>query len=213
MKKMYILIGPPGAGKGTHASFLQKKLNTKLIQPGAMLRQEISKRSKIGRIASPYVKQGLLAPDRLVNELIFNIVERTRKDILFDGFPRSVFQARELEKIILQKKVKLTLIELQVDSKIIYERIGGRRSCSCGETYHVKYKPPKKNNICDKCGKKLFIRHDSKPQVIKQRIKIYKKQTQPVLNFFSKKNYCRHIKIDGNKSIESVQKQLVKKLT
>lgn len=212
MKKIYILIGPPGAGKGTQAEFLQKKLHLNIIQPGAILRNEIKKRTKLGRQAAGYVKKGELVPDDLVASLIFDKLHKSTKDVLLDGYPRNLNQLVEIDNYIKDNQLKALVIEIQVRDSVIRQRIEGRRSCSCGETYHIKFKPPKKPGVCDRCGKKLFVRQDSKPEVIKNRIANYKEQTKPILKFFKNNKNYQLIIIDGNKLLDQVKNELLKKI-
>lgn len=212
MDKFYILIGPPGAGKGTQAELISQKMKVNLIQPGNILRQEIKKKSKIGGIVKSYVMAGKLAPTDLVNKIIFERLEHARKDVLFDGYPRNVKQAEVIDNLAKKKKIKVYVIEIILKDQLIFERITGRRSCNCGATFHVKYNPPKIKGICDKCGKKLFIRKDSKPEIVKQRIKVYKRQTRPVLKFFKGKKGYKYIAINGNQDLKKITLTILRKI-
>jgi adenylate kinase len=211
MKKVYILIGPPGAGKGTQAELLSQRKKLNLVQPGNILRQEIKRKTKLGRLVKPYVDAGNLVPDDLVNQIGFDRLSKSRREILLDGFPRTVAQAKKLIDFSQTKQIYLEIIEIKLLAAQIYERIAGRRSCSCGSTYHIKYNPPKKQGYCDKCGRKLYIRKDSRPEIIVQRIKVYRKQTQPVLKFFHKLGIS-HLIINGNQDLLKVNKDISKKI-
>jgi adenylate kinase len=212
MEKFYILVGPPGAGKGTQAELLSKAKKVNLIQPGNILRQEINKKSKLGREVKPYVIAGKLAPTDLINDIVYDRLKHSRKDVLFDGYPRNVTQAKVIDYLAKKDNIKVYVVEIILKDAQILERITGRRSCSCGATFHVKYNPPKVKNICDKCGKKLFIRKDSKPEIVKQRIKVYKRQTKPVIKFFRNLKGYKYIPINGNKDLKKINQEILRKI-
>ena len=136
-------------------------------------------------------------------------MKKVKKDVLFDGYPRTIPQAEKLYEFLTEKKVKINFVMISLQDSLIMERINGRRSCSCGETFHIKYNPPKKKGVCDKCDKKLFIRSDSKKNIVKKRIELYKKETAPVIKFFKKKKRVNFVKINGAKPIEKVHQDIL----
>ena len=212
MKKYYVLIGPPGAGKGTQAELLSQKKKLYLVQPGNLLRPEIKKKTKLGRLVNNFVKAGKLVPDEIINPIIFERLKKTRRDVLLDGFPRNLSQAKLLYSHVLEKNIQMFIVEIILDKSIILERISGRRSCSCGATYHVKFNLPRKADHCDKCGKKLFIRSDSRPDVIKQRVGVYQRQTKPVMKFFRGLKVVKYISVKGNDDYKKINQSILRKI-
>ncbi len=213
MKRAYILVGPPGSGKGTQAEVLEKKLKAKLIQPGVFLRQEIEKQTALGKKINHLVKTGKMVSDNIVDDIVFKAIKKDQSaNYLFDGYPRNFKQSDKLFHLFNHEKAKVYFIEIYLSDDKIIERINGRRVCSCGRTYHVKFDPPKHKGICDECGKKLYIRSDSKKAVIKRRIKIYYEQTAPVIQYFkqNKNNLINFAFVDADQSIEAVTKEIIK---
>lgn len=208
IKRNIVIIGPQASGKGTQAEILAQRFRIPKIATGDIFRKEIKKKTKLGEIALKFINQGKLVPDKITNQVIAKRLKK--KDIargfILDGYPRNLNQARNLDKLVLLDYV----FEVVLPEKIAIERISGRRNCVCGQIYHLKYNPPKKEEICDKCGKKLFIREDEKPKVIKQRLKIYHKRTKPLVEYYQKRGIL--VKIDGKPPISQVSKQILEKL-
>ncbi|WLR42001.1 adenylate kinase [Bacillus carboniphilus] len=201
-----LVMGPPGAGKGTQAEKIVEKYNIPHISTGDMFRAAIKEETELGLKAKSFIDQGALVPD----EVTIGIVrERLGKDdckkgFLLDGFPRTVAQAEALENILnsLNKSIDY-VINIKVDHSILLERLTGRRICkSCGATYHTLFNPPTKEGICDKCGGELYQRNDDNEETVENRLNVYVKQTEPLLNFYKSKGYLKHI--DGQQHIDHV---------
>jgi adenylate kinase len=182
-----IIFGAPGSGKGTYASRLQSKLGVNVIAMGDIFREIMKEDTNLGREVRSYVEKGLLGPDSLTIQVLKQHIAKikNKKGFLFDGYPRTIEQAKALETIA---KIDV-IIQLVVPDWIIIERLSTRRICkNCGEVYNIRYLKPKKDMICDKCGGPLYQRPDDTPEVIKKRIKVYEQQTQPILQYYKEKN-------------------------
>ncbi len=208
-RKLLIFIGPPGSGKGTQAELLTRKYPVKYFSVGEILRTEVRNKTKLGKRVNEYLKSGQLAPDDMICEVMFKRLKRTRRNVIFDGFPRNVDQAVSLDMELDKQKIERIVFEITLPTKKIVERIMGRRYCICGKTYHIKYNPPKKSNICDTCSRKLKIRSDAKFDVIVKRQEIYLKQTAKVLHFYKTDGGYKIHTINGDRSIETINKELV----
>ena len=181
-----IIFGAPGSGKGTYASRLQSKLGLNVIAMGDIFREIMKEDTDLGREVRSYVEKGLLGPDSLTIQVLKQHIAKikNKKGFLFDGYPRTIEQAKALETIA---KIDV-IIQLVVPDWIIIERLSTRRICkNCGEVYNIRYLKPKKDMICDKCGGPLYQRPDDTPEVIKKRIEVYEKQTQPILQYYKEK--------------------------
>ena len=181
-----ILLGPPGSGKGTYASRLSPILGIPHISTGDIFREEIKNKTELGRLTENYLKHGILVPDKIVMDVVRKRLERTdaKKGFIFDGFPRTINQADELENISKIDKV----INIVVSDDIVIKRLSARRQCSkCGEIYNILFLKSKKEGICDRCGGHLFQRKDDAPEVIKERLEVYKKQTEPLISYYKKR--------------------------
>lgn len=205
-----ILFGPPGAGKGTAAKALVERLNIPHISTGDILREAVSQKKKEGLLAQSYMDKGELVPDSLIVEIINERVkeEDCKNGFILDGFPRTIPQAMALES----SKIKIDkIIEFLVNEETIIERNTGRRVCSnCNAIYHLKNFPPKKNNICDKCGKALYQREDDKEENIKKRTDVYLSQTSPLSDFYKKRGLL--VEIDGSGARNEAFARLLKVL-
>lgn len=183
-----ILLGPPGSGKGTVSERLAKEYNLFHISPGELLREEVNKKTAIGTEISKYINKGKLVPDKFVAEMV-RLEVKNKKDYILDGFPRSLGQAEQIKDLGINK-----VILLDVAEEDVIERLSGRRVCAKGEhNFHLKYLPPKKKGFCDFDGTKLIQRKDDRPNVIKQRFKIYRRETEPVVKYFKRKGILRTI--------------------
>jgi adenylate kinase len=182
-----IIFGAPGSGKGTYASRLQSKLDVDVIAMGDIFREIMKEDTDLGREVRSYVEKGLLSPDSLTIQVLKHHIAKikNKKGFLFDGYPRTIEQAKALETIA---KIDV-IIQLVVPDWIIIERLSTRRICkNCGEVYNIRYLKPKKDMICDKCGGPLYQRPDDTPEVIKKRIEVYEQQTQPILQYYKEKS-------------------------
>lgn len=201
-----IIIGPQGSGKGTQASMISGKYNIPHISTGNILRSEMDRQTKIGKDAQSYVNEGKLVPDDIIIEIIKKRLSANdcKKGFIIDGFPRNIEQAQKLGYITAIDY----LLDIHVSDEEAIRRISGRRSCICGEVYHLFYKKPKFSDYCDKCGKKLFQRDDDNSENIKNRLKIYHSETERITGFY----HGRHLRINGEQPIKEVFDDIVKAL-
>lgn len=206
-----VILGPPGAGKGTQAEYIVEKYNIPHISTGDIFRENIKNNTELGKKAKSYMDKGLLVPDDLVIALVEDRLNKddAKEGFLLDGFPRTVAQAVSLDSILDKNDEKLTkVINISVDPEILIERAVGRRVCkTCGMTYHVKFNPPKKEGICDKDGTKLIQRDDDTEETVKTRISVYFDQTAPLIDYYRAQNLL--IDIDGAKDIDKVFDDIV----
>lgn len=209
-----VLLGPPGAGKGTQAKKIAGEFGVPHISTGDMFRKAVAEKTPMGIKADEFMKKGLLVPD----EIVVGIVdERLRlpdcqKGFILDGFPRTVAQAESLEEILSKQGLKLdAAVNFEVPQEELIERFTGRRVCeSCGASYHIKYNPPKEAGICDKCGSKVVTRPDDRIETVTERLKVYEEQSRPLVQFYKDKGLL--IDIDGTKSIDEVFEKIVSRL-
>jgi adenylate kinase len=200
-----VLLGPPGVGKGTYAGFLSKKYNIPTISVGELFRTAIKNRTELGKKIKSYVTSGDLVPDDIVIELVKNRLEEPdcKNGFLLDGYPRTVPQAEAMMKF---NRIDIALNFVAPDD-VITERISGRRICrKCGAIYHIKNVPPTIDGICDKCSGRLVQRSDEKPEVVKNRLVVYHKKTEPVIGYFKQKGLLADI--DAHYDIEDIDKIL-----
>lgn len=209
-----VLLGPPGAGKGTQAARIVDKYDIPHISTGDIFRKNIKEGTKLGKEAKEYINQGKLVPDELVVEIVKSrIVEEDCKDgFLLDGFPRNVFQATTLDKVLAEMDTKIDkVINISVDKEILVERAVGRRICKeCGATFHVEFNPPKEAGVCDVCGGQLYQRDDDKAETVSKRIEVYLNETAPLIDYYSEQGNI--LNIDGQKHIDTVFEDIVKAL-
>ena len=206
-----VILGPPGAGKGTQAEYIVKRYNIPHISTGDIFRENIKNNTELGKKAKSYMDKGLLVPDDLVIALVEDRLNKddAKEGFLLDGFPRTVAQAVSLDSILSKNDDKLTkVINISVDPEILIERAVGRRVCkTCGMTYHVKFNPPKEEGVCDKDGTKLIQRDDDTEETVKTRISVYFDQTAPLIDYYRAQNLL--IDIDGAKDIDKVFDDIV----
>lgn len=205
-----VLLGPPGAGKGTQAKRLESKHNMVQLSTGEMLRQVAASGSELGKEAKRVMDAGRLMPDELMVRLIAEKIDQDRRDgFILDGFPRTVRQAECLDQMLAKKGLKLdAVIEMKVDEEALIERITGRFSCStCGAGYHDKFQRPKVDGVCDFCGGTEFTRRaDDNEETVRARMDAYKRQTAPILPYYREKGILRTI--DGMASIDAIGEEI-----
>jgi adenylate kinase len=194
-----ILLGPPGAGKGTQAARLRDDFDLAYIATGDLLREHVKQQTELGCEAKAYMDEGKLVPDDLVIAMILEKVEQEGDDgFLLDGFPRNVAQADALADELEQRGRKLTAaLAIEAPDEVVIERLSGRRQCSAGHLYHVKYDPPKHEGVCDQCGKPLRQRDDDRPEVIEKRLATYHEQTEPLKEYYDERGLLR--RFDGTR--------------
>ncbi|NLC67148.1 MAG: adenylate kinase [Clostridium sp.] len=209
-----ILLGPPGAGKGTQAQSISNHYKIPHISTGDIFRHNISEGTDLGSLAKNYMDKGLLVPDDVTIKLIEKRLNEsdTAKGFLLDGFPRTVNQAKALDKILEKKGVEITkALYINVHRDYIVERMSGRRMCfSCGASYHTKFSPPLIEGICDNCGSELKQRDDDKKETVLERLDIYDFQTKPLIDFYDNKSIL--IEVDGAQAINLVFENVLKAL-
>lgn len=205
-----ILLGPPGAGKGTQAKLISEKFSIPHISTGDIFRKNISEKTPLGVKAKEYIDKGQLVPDELTIDLVNDRLthEDCKDGFLLDGFPRTVDQAIALEKFLSENNQILnSALLINVPSDFILDRMTGRRVCpSCGASYHVQFNPPKIEGICDVCSNEIIQRKDDSEETVKERIAVYDRQTQPLVDFYSSKDQL--FVVDGTQSIDHVFKTI-----
>ncbi len=184
-----ILIGPPGVGKGTQSALLQERLGLRTLSSGEIFRREIDAETDLGRLANSYIKEGLLVPNGITIAMMEKRLrsDDTRKSgFVLDGFPRTMRQAIALNALLAEIEMPLTrVILLEVADEVVVGRLSGRIGCTkCGEIYHKTNKPPKREDLCDKCNGPLFVRGDDQPEAIRERLRIFHEQTAPVIDYY-----------------------------
>ncbi|EOD01011.1 adenylate kinase [Caldisalinibacter kiritimatiensis] len=206
-----ILLGPPGAGKGTQASKIVKKYNIPHISTGDIFRKNIKEGTELGKKAKEYMDKGFLVPDEVVVAIVKDrlMKDDCKEGFLLDGFPRTVAQADALDTELSNLNVSLDkVLNISVSKENLIERAVGRRVCKeCGETYHVKFNPPKKDNICDACGGELHQRKDDTEETVTKRIEVYLEQTKPLIDYYSEKGIL--VDINGEQDIDAVFSDIV----
>ena len=201
-----IMLGAPGAGKGTQAKMLADKYKIPHVSTGDIFRANIKNGTELGTKAKVYMDQGMLVPDELTCDLV---VDRIKQDdckdgYILDGFPRTIPQAECLDKALdaLNDKIDFA-VNVEVPDENIIRRMSGRRAClSCGRTYHIVYNPPKEEGICDECKKELVLRDDDKPETVEKRLKVYHEQTQPLIDYYRIKGVLAEV--DGTRDMQEV---------
>ncbi|MBD5485829.1 MAG: adenylate kinase [Lachnospiraceae bacterium] len=206
-----IMLGAPGAGKGTQAKMIAEKYEIPHVSTGDIFRANIKNGTQLGMEAKQYMDQGLLVPDELTVKILLDRVakEDCKNGYVLDGFPRTIPQAEVLDKALSQLGDKIDYaINVDVPDENIVRRMGGRRAClSCGATYHIEHVPPKTEGICDSCGQELVLRDDDKPETVQNRLNVYHEQTQPLIEFYSKKGVLQTV--DGTLDMNDVFEAIV----
>lgn len=202
-----LLLGAPGAGKGTQAAFLTEKLGIPHVASGDLFRAAIANQTELGKLAKSYMDRGELVPDDVT---IAMVMERLSQPdcaggALLDGFPRTIEQAKALEKALAERGSRLALVlYIRASETTLLERLGGRWTCrQCGAVYHERFNPPKQPGICDVCGGELYQRPDDQPETQRRRIRVYLEQTTPLIEYFKERGLL--VEIDGEQDVESVR--------
>ncbi len=210
MAKRVVLLGAPGAGKGTQAKMLIEKYKIPQISTGDILRKAVADGTPLGKEAKVIMDQGGLVSDKIVLGLVEERLKQpdTKNGFILDGFPRNTAQAEALDKILTTNGIPLTVaLNIDVDMNDLLKRLTGRRTCKgCQQMYNIHFSPPKKGGVCDKCGGALFQRDDDKEETIKKRLDVYQKQTSPLINYYSKKNIMKTV--TGVGSISDIFKKV-----
>ena len=207
-----IMLGAPGAGKGTQAKKIAEKYSIPHISTGDIFRANIKNGTELGKKAKTYMDQGLLVPDELVVDLVVDRLQQDdcKKGYVLDGFPRTIPQAESLDAALAKVGDKMEYaIDVNVPDENIVNRMGGRRACvGCGATYHIVYNPTKVEGICDACGEKLILRDDDKPETVLKRLGVYHEQTQPLIDYYTEAGILKEV--DGTIDINDVFAEIVK---
>src|SRR5579875_2260341 len=183
-----VLVGPPGAGKGTQAEFIAEQFGIPKISTGDIFRANVSGGTELGRLAKKYMDAGDLVPDEVTNAMVRDRLgqDDAREGFLLDGFPRNVAQAGELDGILAALGSKLTVVlDLEVEHDEVVRRLSGRRTCKkCGHVWHIEFDPPSRADVCDKCDGQLYQRDDDHPDTVRHRLEVYAAQTAPLIEFY-----------------------------
>lgn len=206
LKMKIIMLGAPGAGKGTQAKMIAEKYGIPHISTGDIFRSNIKDGTELGMEAKKYMDQGLLVPDELTVKILLDRVARAdcRNGYVLDGFPRTIPQAEVLDQALEKISDQIDFaVNVSVPDENIVKRMSGRRACvGCGATYHIEHIPPKKEGICDTCGMELILREDDKPETVQNRLNVYHSQTQPLIEFYQKKGILQTV--DGTVDMKAV---------
>ena len=201
-----IMLGAPGAGKGTQAKMIADKYGVPHVSTGDIFRANIKNGTELGMEAKKYMAQGLLVPDELTVRILLDRVAQDdcKNGYVLDGFPRTIPQAEVLDSELTKLGDHIDYaINVDVPDENIVKRMSGRRAClTCGATYHIEHVPPKKEGICDVCGSELVLRDDDKPETVKNRLNVYHEQTQPLIDFYTEKGVLKTV--DGTVPMEEV---------
>lgn len=206
-----VFLGPPGAGKGTHAKLIAEKYHLAHLAAGDCLRRHIRGNTKLGVKAKDIIDRGELVPDALVNEMMEEEMWRTRsmyRGFILDGYPRTIKQAEALDKYCKREKIQLQgAVNFNASEKMIIDRLGGRIVCvQCGTGYHKRNMPPKKDGVCDKCEGELTQRKDDNPETIKHRLEVYHQETAPLIEYYKKKDML--FEVVGDLELKDLQEAL-----
>ena len=209
-----IMVGVPGAGKGTQAKMLSERYGIPHISTGDIFRMNIKNNTELGQKAKGYMDAGQLVPDELVVDLVVDRIKAKdcMKGFILDGFPRTIPQAEALDYALNNQNEKIDYaINVDVPDENIIKRMSGRRACvGCGATYHLVYNPTKTEGVCDVCGEKLILRDDDKPETVQKRLDVYHEQTQPLIDYYNKKEVI--LTVDGTQDIDVVYDEITKVL-
>ena len=206
-----IMLGAPGAGKGTQAKKIADKYQIPHVSTGDIFRFNIKEGTDLGKKAKEYMDQGMLVPDELTIGMLLDRISQAdcENGYVLDGFPRTIPQAEKLDEALSEKGDQVDYaIDVDVPDENIIRRMGGRRAClNCGATYHIVYAPPKKDGVCDVCQSTLALRDDDKPETVQKRLDVYHEQTQPLIAYYSEKGILKSV--DGTQDMELVFSQII----
>lgn len=209
-----ILLGAPGAGKGTQAVNISQKLDIPHISTGDIFRANIKEGTELGKRAKQFIDQGLLVPDDLTISIVKDRLQKAdcKEGFLLDGFPRTIPQAEQLDAVLKDMGVELdAVINLEVPDDVIVRRMAGRRVCrGCGMAYHISSNPPKTEGLCDYCGDELIVRDDDKEETVLERLKTYHEKTKPLIDYYKAKGLL--LQFDGTKSIMETTNEIMERL-
>ena len=207
-----VMLGAPGAGKGTQAKMIAAKYQIPHISTGDIFRANIKNGTELGKKAKSYMDQGLLVPDELTVDLVIDRLAQDdcKNGYILDGFPRTIPQAEALDAALAKLGEKMDYaVDVDVPDENIVSRMSGRRACTgCGATYHIVYNPSKKGECCEVCGEKLILRDDDKPETVQKRLNVYHEQTQPLIDYYTKQSILRTV--DGTQDMNDVFAEIVK---
>ena len=205
-----VLLGPPGAGKGTHAKILSEKWQAPHLAAGDILRRNIAQKTPLGSKAKGIIERGELVPDELINQMMLDEIRGTKPEqgFILDGYPRTIGQAEALDVFLKNGKTQIdAALNFATSEKIIIARLSGRRICvKCGMNYHVRNIPPKREGRCDRCGEPLVQRKDDRPETIQHRLEVYQKETAPLIEYYSKKGLLHDV--HGDYEVPELQAEL-----
>ena len=206
-----VMLGAPGAGKGTQADKIAEKYNIPHISTGDIFRSNIKAGTELGKKAKSFIDQGLLVPDEVTIGMLLDRIHEAdcENGYILDGFPRTIPQAESLTAALEENGEAIDFaLDVEVPDANIVNRMAGRRAClKCGATYHTEFAAPKKEGICDNCGAELILRDDDKPETVQKRLGVYHEQTQPLIDYYTKKGILKEV--DGTLSMETVFKNIV----
>ena len=207
-----VMLGAPGAGKGTQAKMIAAKYQIPHISTGDIFRANIKNGTELGKKAKSYMDQGLLVPDELTVDLVIDRLAQDdcKNGYILDGFPRTIPQAEALDAALAKLGEKMDYaIDVDVPDENIVSRMSGRRACTgCGATYHIVYNPSKKGEYCEVCGEKLILRDDDKPETVQKRLNVYHDQTQPLIDYYTKQSILKTV--DGTQDMNDVFAEIAK---
>jgi len=205
-----ILLGPPGAGKGTQARMIQETYGLPQISTGDILREEVAEKTSLGNYASSFMERGALVADEVIIQIVRKRLQRPEyaRGYLLDGFPRTLAQAEALDRVLGATGSGIDLVlNLQVDEEELVERLAGRRVCErCGEVFHLRFHPPRSEGRCDRCGGPLLQREDDREDVIRRRLKVYREETAPLVEYYGRQGKLEEVSAAGD--IESVKERI-----
>ena len=206
-----IMLGAPGAGKGTQAKRIAEKYEIPHISTGDIFRANIKNGTELGMKAKAYMDKGALVPDELTCDLVMDRLaqEDCKNGFVLDGFPRTIPQAKALDSALEKIDAKMDFaVDVDVPDENIVNRMGGRRAClNCGATYHIVFNPTQSEGVCDTCGKQTVLREDDKPETVQKRLFVYHEQTQPLLDYYKEQNILKSV--DGTKPMDEVFSDIV----
>lgn len=207
-----VLLGPPGSGKGTQAKLLSTRYHLSHISTGDLFRQEVARGSELGKQAKSFMERGELIPDLLVNALLSEQIKKdgSKKGFIFDGYPRNINQAHDLDNILKQNAKTLNWVfYFKTSAAVIIQRLSGRRVCvKCGANYHLVNMPPTQDGICDECGGKLIQRKDDSEETIRKRIEVYEKETKGLVDYYQRQGNLKIL--SGDLNSEEVFKEIAR---